>query len=328
VTEDEVPRRLGPPVEASAAGLRVDQFLAENFPFLSRHGWQKRIRERRLFVNQRATSCAYRLRAGDEISHLMPPGAEPETCDDIRLIHADDWLLAAAKPPNLPMHEGGYYHRRTFVRYVRERFGELWSPVHRLDLDTSGLVLCTKDSQTREFIAAQFRERRIEKTYIFLTAVTPAHSAWEVDEPLGMLPFMGYLRHWRDPHGKSSQTGFAVVGKFGDLTLIRAWPLTGRTLQIRIHAALSGVPILGDKLCHPDPAVYVAYKEHGHSPELNRITGHHRACLHSESLRFAHPNRREPVALRAEMADDMQKRIEPFLIAPSIGDRNAMGTLF
>ncbi len=301
-----IPRRLGAPVEARHAGYRIDRYLAEYFPFLARHGWQRRIRADRLFVNQRPTTCNYRLKEGDELTHLMPPGSEPEVSDDLQLIYQDEFLLAAAKPPNLPMHEGGYYHLNTFVRFVRQKFGDQWSPVHRLDLDTSGLVLCTGNSETREFMASQFRLRSMKKTYLFLSTHRPPAKEWMVDQALGLIEFRGYARHWLTSDGKPSQTHFEWIDQRGTLALVRARPVTGRTLQIRLHAMYSGVTILGDKLCSPDPEVYVGYKERGHAEDLNRVTGHRRACLHSESLVYTHPNGTEQ-QLNCPMADDMQQ---------------------
>jgi 23S rRNA pseudouridine1911/1915/1917 synthase len=307
-SQPEIPRRLGPPVEVIEAGIRVDQFLANKFRFLARHGWQQRLRAGRVFVNGNAVNCAYRVKTGDELSHLMPPGSEPETRSELELIYQSDRLLAVSKPPMLPMHEGGYYHQSTLVNFARQQFGRDWSPVHRLDLETSGLVLCTADSETREAVARQFRNRSIRKTYVFLTKYRPRDEEWKVQHSLGPIHVGEHSRQWLSPDGKTAETRFEWLETRGGLHLIRAFPLTGRTLQIRIHAATSGVPILGDRLCHPDESIYLRYKSRHDDPELYALTGHHRSCLHSESLEFVDPATNQMIRIHSPMYADMAER--------------------
>jgi 23S rRNA pseudouridine1911/1915/1917 synthase len=304
---EEIPRRLGPPIEFIESDMRIDQLLANKFRFLARHGWQQRIRAGRVFVNGRSVACSYRVRPGDELSHLMPPGSEPETCSELELVYQSDRLLAVSKPPMLPMHEGGYYHQNTLVNFARQQFGREWSPVHRLDLETSGLVLCTADAETREFIARQFRNRSIRKSYLFLSKYQPADRKWTVNRALGPVKVRGFSRQWLSSEGKTAETHFEWISTRGELQLIRAYPLTGRTLQIRIHAATSGVPILGDQLCHPDEEIYLRYKMQTDTSENADLTGHRRSCLHSEALEFVDPETMQLRRLESEMHRDMKE---------------------
>jgi len=232
------PRRLGPPIAVEAVGERLDGYLAKHFPFLSRSGWQVRIEREELRVNGERRKPASRLRLGDEITLLAADRPEPEVDDRVEVIWQGDGVLALFKPGNLPMHENGPYRKNTFTEIVWERYGREWSAVHRLDRETSGIVICAATTELRSRLAIDFAHRAVKKQYLAIVRGHPKEESWHCDGPIGDLTGSQIrIKKWVVPGGLPSETGFQVLERGTDSSLLRATPLTGRTNQIRIHAA-------------------------------------------------------------------------------------------
>lgn len=283
-------RRLGGPVHPDLAGERVDGFLARCFPFLSRAGWQRRIDDRRLLVNGRGTKPSARLKAGDVLTLHAPTSVEPEVDRGIAVLWEQAGVMAVFKPGNLPMHENGPYRKNTFTEIVWEKVGREWSAVHRLDRETSGLVLCAATSELRGRLASDLEARRIRKEYLAIARGRPRETAWRADGRIGDLVESAIrIKKWVVPGGLEAATDFAVVAQAGSGCLLRCKPLTGRTNQIRIHAAHAGHVLYGDKLYHPEEDVFLEYFEKGMTEAVVQRTGYRRLCLHAAALEFTHP---------------------------------------
>jgi 23S rRNA pseudouridine1911/1915/1917 synthase len=303
-------RRLGGPVPADCEGTRVDGYLADKFPFLSRSAWQKRIDGGGLTVNGRVTKASARLKYGDQLSMYYPAVVEPEVARDVRVIWESQGVLAAYKPGNLPMHENGPYRKNTFHELIGELCGREWAAVHRLDRETSGLVLCAATTELRGKLSIDWEAWRVSKEYLAIVRGIPAVAAWDCEGAIGNLVESEIrIKKWVVPEeegGLSAQTAFEVDETGRDAALLRARPRTGRTNQIRIHAAYSGHVLYGDKLYHPDEAVFLEYFEHGATPNVVAQTGFERCCLHAAALEFKHPATGAATRVEAPMADDMQ----------------------
>ncbi len=307
-TDDQY-RSLGSGVLPSGIGLRVDHFLAKNYPFLTRAGWQKRLDLSEVLVNKRPVRSSYRMRAGDEVQFYHPPEVEPEVDAGIRVLWQEGSVMAVFKPGNLPMHENGAYRTNTFARFLTEVAGKEWAAVHRLDRETSGIVLCASTHLSRQKLAEDFEAKKIQKEYLMIVDGVPTLSEWTNSGSLGDLKESQIrIKKWVVPDGLSAETSF-VCEALGpkSASLLRAFPKTGRTNQIRIHAAHSGHWILGDKLYHPNEDVFLDYWKTGATTEfIVEQTRHYRCCLHAASLTFRHPELGREIRIDSPIPEDMQ----------------------
>lgn len=299
-------RPIGGVVTIVHAGLRADQYLSEQYPFFSRAMWQKRIREGWLLVNRRRIRPSYRLRDGDKIEMFYPQTIEPEVDAGIFPIWKKGAVMAVYKPGNLPMHENGPYRRHTFAHILREELGAEWSAVHRLDKETSGIVLCGATNEVRQELARSLARRVLDKEYLAIAkGIAPAES-WVEQGPIGDLKDSPIrIKKWVVPDGLSAETHFEVLEQKQDWILLKAHPKTGRTNQIRIHAAVNGLPLVGDKLYHPDEQVFLDWFEHGMTDDIVRQVGFKRCLLHAYSLTFLHPETEEIERVVCPMPEDM-----------------------
>lgn len=304
-------RSLGPPISDVHAGERVDVYLAKNFPFLTRSAWQKRMEKGEVLINHQAIRSNYRLKQTDRVSFYHPETVEPEVDRDIEVLWQDGAVMAVHKPGNLPMHENGAYRKNTFAHLLTEKMGPEWSAVHRLDRETSGIVLCGATNHVRQLLAADFESKKMAKEYQLIVNGMPSRESWHVDGPIGDLVASKIrIKKWVVENGLSAQTDFVVEDRKGTIqdgfALLRAFPKTGRTNQIRIHAAFSGHWILGDKLYHPDENVFLDYWEHQDTTEFCvERTLFRRCCLHAAALSFKHPETGARIRIEAPLPPDM-----------------------
>lgn len=303
-------RSLGHPVDTDGSDSRIDYYLASRFPFRSRPVWKKLIGSRQVRVNERIIRASYRLRQGDKISYYCPASEEPDVNRDLEIVfrHAD--FAAVAKPSNLPMHEGGAYRANTFAAILQDRLGPGWAAVHRLDRETSGLVLCSPSPEVRRVLSEVIHGREITKEYFAIVSGVPQDSSWVVDVPIGIIPSDGIVRERRGvtPLGRSSRTLFSVVATSrSGFSLLKAVPVTGRTHQIRIHAAHSGFSLLGDKHYAQDPTIYPEFLQHGFSRRVEKACLVDRLCLHAAKLSFTYPPTGEQIKISMELAQDLQE---------------------
>ncbi len=134
-------KALGPSITNENEGKRLDTYLGLSYPFYSRSDWQKRIREGKVLISGRKVRASYNLRVNDGVFFYHPQEEEPEVSRDIRILYEDKDVLAANKPSPLPMHENGRYRKNTFTELIKEVADPSYSAVHRLDRETSGVVL-------------------------------------------------------------------------------------------------------------------------------------------------------------------------------------------
>src|SRR5690606_23818407 len=142
-------RAIGAPVLTEDAGRRADSYMAENFPFWSRAAWQKAFRSGRVLVDKRPIRSSHRLKPGDRLYIYYPHEVEPEVDDGIAVLWEEAGVMAVYKPSGLPMHENGPYRKNTFARLLIDKVGRDWAAVHRLDRETSGIVICAADPDLR-----------------------------------------------------------------------------------------------------------------------------------------------------------------------------------
>lgn len=300
-------RRIGGPVPPEAVGQRVDAYLAQNFRFLSRNGWQGRIKKGQVRIDGRTVmDAAYKIKEDETLSFWQPQTHEPEVDTDLYPIWKEGAVMAVYKPGNLPMHESGPYRKNTLYHLVREKIGEEWAAVHRIDRETSGIVLCGATPEVRQQLSKALYSREVEKEYLAIVNGIPERESWKelgaIGEPVGSRI---RIKRWVVPDGLPSETWFQTLETRGRYTLLRAFPKTGRTNQIRIHAAYLGHYLVGDKLFHPDESVFEEYVEQGNTASVQARTGFRRLCLHATAISFRHPETGRLAQVKCPMPEDM-----------------------
>ena len=262
-------RGLGPPLGPEATGMRADGFLAKHFPFFSRSQWRQGLEMGAVRRNGAIIRPSQKLRCGDRLTIYHPLAAEPVADERIRLLDEAPGLLAIYKPATLPMHESGSHRRRTFGALVASRFGPEWAPLHRLDRETSGVVLCAADLEVKRRLGQDWANGRVKKTYDAIVLGSPPWEHFTEHGAIALDPQSAKPRYCVAPQGVSAATELTVVSRQNSACLIEARPVTGRTNQIRVHLAHLGLPIVGDK-------VYGPASERGR-PMLERHALHARA---------------------------------------------------
>ncbi|MBL8736185.1 MAG: RluA family pseudouridine synthase [Planctomycetes bacterium] len=295
-------------IPRSADGLTLLDYLTSRFRYRDREGWLAEIEAQRLLVDGRPITGSTRLRSGRELCYLRASSPEPYVDRSFVVLHEDETLLAVDKPAHLPMHADGPFARSTLVQLVREHTGSAaWGLVHRLDRETSGVVVLAATADARRSLQQQWHAGTVAKTY---HAIVRGHVAapFTVDLPIGRSRDSSISL--RRAAGSAAVdplpacTHFTPEAHGLGVTLLRCEPTTGRTHQIRVHLEAHGTPILGDKLYgrpdHDYLAFVAAVKQNGDG--RTAAPGEpDRQLLHASELRLQHPSHGEPLRLLAPM---------------------------
>ncbi|MDF9828202.1 23S rRNA-/tRNA-specific pseudouridylate synthase [Ereboglobus sp. PH5-5] len=242
------------------------------------------------------------------------------------IIYEDDALIAFDKPSGLLIAPDRWDKtRENLMGLIHDKFGHTVANVHRLDADTSGIVLCTKTKPALDFVSGQFQSKTVRKKYLALTVLLPPERAMKFPSPIvprtagGILPETftvetgldhdnsnpGRMRVFRKRGGKPSLTEFTALERFGRYVLYECRPVTGRTHQIRVHLAAVGAPCLNDPFYGDTTEMLLlsnlkrGYK--GRADEKPLIA---RLALHASELTITHPLTREPVTIHCETPND------------------------
>ena len=237
----------------SPTKVRLDIYLSTKFDTtISRSLWQKYIKAGYVSVNNKvATTPKFEVDETDEIALNLP---EKEQADvDLPILYEDDDVIVVNKPSGLLTHaKGGLSDEPTVAEIIRPKTSFATDTdrpgiVHRLDRDTSGLLIIAKNPESAAHLQRQFAERTAKKTYIAITDGKPKLNAAKIDLPIGRNPSVPSTFRI-DPNGKSAQTTYHVLTENDTQSLVELKPTTGRTHQLRVHLAHLNAPILGDRV--------------------------------------------------------------------------------
>ena len=295
--------------QMQSKGERIDKLVVERVPDVSRSAIQKMIRGGLVTVNGKEVKPNYRSKVGDRIVVRVLPGLLGEAkvrslqAESIPLdvIYEDDSLLVVNKPAGMVVHPAFGHDGGTLVNAVLARVPDLDDPgqperpgiVHRLDMDTSGLIVVAKSGEVRAALQEEFKGRRVKKSYLALVEgqVTAGHGV--IDAAIGRDPRRRKMMSVM-ADGRPAVTEYRVLERFERNTYLEVELHTGRTHQIRVHLAYIGHPVVGD-------TVYGYRKQ--------RLTLK-RQFLHAAQLVFHHPCRDETLDLTAPLPDDLQKVLD------------------
>jgi 23S rRNA pseudouridine1911/1915/1917 synthase len=286
------------------AGERLDKLVVAELPQLSRAQVQTMIKEGLVTVDGHQIKPGIKLRGGEVVQVTLPQPdevrIEPEAID-LKVVYEDDDLAVIDKPAGMVVHPGVGNETGTLVNAILARWPELTTMndpderrgiVHRLDKETSGLIVIAKHEAALADLMQQFQDRTVEKTYMALLERTPKTHNGRIDAPIGRNPKqrkqMAVTRE-----GREAVTEYHVLDdQFQDqAALVVFKPLTGRTHQIRVHAAFIGCPVLGDRV-------------YGFRKQRTRMKRH---FLHAATLAFDHPASGERIQFESPLPVGLQQ---------------------
>jgi len=305
------------------AGRRLDLFLAERIPPLSRTRIQELIREGNVRVDGHTARASHRIAAGEaiEVAVLPRPAmvAAPEDLP-LELLLVDDDFVIVNKPAGMVVHAGAGHARGTLVNALLHRLGKLSGAggalrpgiVHRLDRETSGAMLVARNDAAHENLAEQFRSRNVRKIYLALVHGKMPRDSGTVTLPISRDPRRRTRMTARGRTGRHARTDWRVIARLDRCTLVEAVLHTGRTHQIRAHFAAIGHPVVGDTLYGAPRNLRAGTRN---VPLLERN------FLHAARIGFSHPSTGAWVEVRAPLPKDLRVYFEQ--IADCLGRRDA-----
>lgn len=276
-------------------GKRLDKYVFDQVSNeFSRTQVQKLIEDEYILVNNKKSQSNYRLRLNDEVTLILP---EPEEYDvepinlNLDIVYEDSYVAVVNKPSGLAVHPANTMKDPTLVHGLMYQIkdlsgiGGVLRPgiVHRIDKDTSGLLMVAKNDKAHESLVAQLQAKSVTRRYIALVYGTFDHTVGKIDAPIGRSND-GRLRMAVVENGKNAVTHFKVIEKFDKYTLIECRLETGRTHQIRVHMSYIGHPIVGDPLYGP-----------------KKVIGENGQFLHAKILGFIHPDTNEYLEFDSEL---------------------------
>jgi 23S rRNA pseudouridine1911/1915/1917 synthase len=293
-------------VDPQYDGWRLDHFIKARIPRLSRTRIQEMIQSQEKLAGQQLRP-SMKVRAHQQLVLLRPAPWEPDVPRTFEMLYEDGHLAAINKPAGLPVHATARFHRNTLTAVLRETFTDRPVPVlaHRLDRETSGLMLLGLTRQMGIALKALFRQRGVHKRYL---AIVMGQSPPEgvVDLPLGPDVASGIrVKMGVVPDGQPARTRFRTLEHCADFSLVEAFPETGRQHQIRAHLSALGHPVVGDKLYGQDPGCLLEFIETGWTASLQRRLLLDRQALHAAEACFIHPATKVQIRLSCPLAGDL-----------------------
>lgn len=345
-------------VGPTQSGIRLDAFLKQYYRKRSREQIKRAIETGRITVKREMSAHfklgrlkpSFQLQPGDVVEVLSERKPEPSVNFDYRVLFEDDVLFVIEKPANLPVHPAGRYFFNTLLIHLKTqghrdplRMERDYFLVHRIDKETSGILVLAKDREVCTSLTAQFANRETEKTYLAIVyGITPEEftvdlairrsQSSRVSLKMETLPHEQtqrlrspmelLLEAAKTPSERNelrsrpkdpdiplpAMTRFRRIETAGNFSLVECFPKTGRQHQIRVHLESAGHPIVGDKLYGRSEEEALAYVNREHlSPEAEAKLLLPRQALHSSGIRFTHPVSLEKVEFRCDLPQDLRK---------------------
>ena len=296
-------------------GLRLDAILRAHYPWHGRSHYARMIREGAVLLNRKPAKPASRIRPQDEVVVLIPqdPTApQQETGDDLVILYEDEHLVAVDKPSGMAVHPVGRIRYGTLVNKLHARYRDHEAAAdrvprlgHRLDRDTSGIVVAVLHRSADARITELFTRREVRKTYRAIVQGVPREREGEIDAPLGeAIDAETKLHMGVRPDGLPARTTWRVLEDVGSHALMELHPHTGRTHQLRVHLAHLGHPIVADHL-YGDVRPWMASRiQRDLHPDQDDLLLE-RLALHAHRLELAHPVTGEALDLMSPLPPDM-----------------------
>ena len=299
---------------------RLDSFLRRHFPKFSRVKIQRSIAAGDVQIDGELAKSSTRVKVDQAVTFLLPQ-ASPEGSlpEDIPLevLFEDEHMVAINKPPAMVVHPAKGHWSGTLTAALAFHFKCLSSVggptrpgiVHRLDRDTSGVILIAKTDNAHRSLASQFEQRTVNKEYLAIVSPTPDRDSDLINQPIGAHPYHREKKAIRENHltSRDASSVYEVKQRYQGFALILVKPRTGRTHQIRVHMAHVGYPVLCDKLYSGRSSLTL--KDLTRNDDDSEVILA-RQALHAHQIEFAHPESGERQTIHAPLPADMQSTLD------------------
>ena len=300
-------------IDETLISERLDRYLTTKLPHISRGGIQRLIREGCILVDGKPAKPTQHPAAGQTVQITWPVPREIEAKPEnipIGVLYEDDDLIVVNKPANMPTHPGHGHENGTLVNALLHHCADRLSGsggvvrpgiVHRRDRDTTGCRVAAKNDAAHIGLAAQFKERGVAKRYHAIVCGRLANEAGEIDAPIARHPVQRKLMTVQPGASRDARTGWRVIERLANCTLVEATLHTGRTHQIRVHFKHIGFPLAGDALYGKKATAQLA-SDTGVRAD--------RQMLHAQSLAFTHPRSGERLTFEAAWPSDFEQVLD------------------
>jgi 23S rRNA pseudouridine1911/1915/1917 synthase len=297
-------------VEPSGVGERLDRYLVQRYPELSRSRIQALIEQGEVTVGAKAAKASQLLKAGEEIGLHIPPPERLEVLPEnlpLQIVYQDSDILVLDKSAEMVVHLGAGLESGTLVNallhHCRDLSGiggkERPGIVHRLDKGTSGLLVVAKNDAAHRHLSAQFKDRQVEKIYYAFVWGRPKKASGKIELALGRSQKNRKKIATRGSRLRPALTNYQTVKSWGAISLLELKPETGRTHQLRVHLAEIGHPIVGDR-------VYGGGRTMAEPAMRQMLAAMKYQLLHAGKLSFLHPKSGKRVSFEAPLREEMQ----------------------
>jgi 23S rRNA pseudouridine1911/1915/1917 synthase len=289
-------------VNSEDEGLRLDtiltKYLGQEF---SRNIIKKIIIENKVMLNEKIVKPSHKVKSSDRLTGELPVEKEltlNPTPLDLKIIYEDDDIIIVDKPTGLSVHPGAGNKDNTLANALVSYTQQLSSIdpqrpgiVHRLDKDTSGLVVIARNNPAHMNLVNQFKNHSVKKVYLAIVEGQVQFDQGEIDAPIAPDPRNREKMKVDYSCARGATTTYKVIKRFSDFSLVELYPVTGRTHQLRVHMKYLGHPILGDK-------------KYGSRIKFNRL------CLHAKALKFIHPKTNKEIEFHSPMPGEFSEFLD------------------
>lgn len=309
-------------VPETSDGVRIDLFLTQSCDGYSRTQIRNAVQNDGAEVNGRIVRPSFKLQTGQRIRFRVPPLQSDETVPEnitLDILYEDDGLVVVNKPAGMVVHPARGHWTGTLTSALAYRFqslSDIGGPtrpgiVHRLDRDTSGVIVIAKTNAVHIRLGQQFHDREVQKEYFAITAGPLDRDRDVIEAPIGRHPYQRDKMAIRDGHvtSRPASTFYEVISRHGRFTQVRLRPKTGRTHQIRVHLAHIGCPVLCDRL-YAGHSEITASALRGQSRQNGEPVFLDRQALHARALTFVNPQTGREMTFEAPIPADLQKVIQ------------------
>lgn len=294
-------------VEPHHSGLRLDEFMKARLSRYSRNEIHNII-ETRLVRKDRKLKKATIVKAGDEVIFLYPKKEDAIEDIDIPVLYEDEYLLIVDKPPLMSVHSTNPWGKNDLIQQLRrQRNSRDLYLAHRIDRETSGIVIVTKSADISRILGNAFAGSDVEKEYTAIVFGEMKDEEGVIDLPICRDEKSAVKIKMTATHGMGvpSKTKYVVLNRFKGFTMAKAMPRTGRQHQIRVHFSAIGHPLVGDKI-YKDEKLFLEFIQNDFTEEMQRELLLPRHALHASRISFNHPKTGIKIEIEAELSEDLR----------------------
>lgn len=307
------------PIEITAenSGQRLDAFLAAAIPELTRSAVQRLIEQGQVLLDGKVVKASHKLSAGEQVAVTIPapePASAVAENIDLEILFEDADVIVVNKAAGMTVHPGAGVNSGTLVNALLGHCSDLSGIggevrpgiVHRIDKDTTGILVAAKNDAAHEGLARQFSEHTVKRVYHALIFGSPRTDKGKIEGIIGRHPVDRKKMSGKARHGRAAVTHWQVIARYPEVTLLKLKLETGRTHQIRVHLSETGYPLLGDSVYGGDARL--GNVKDAKLKSLVRELG--RQALHAKVLGFIHPRTGEYIEFTTDLPEDMQRIID------------------